>query len=130
MFRPNTVAIERYRYRGTKIPTPWTSADNRITRTSGMNTWRAGCGESRTSGSEGGPEKPTDRKTDRALRSDPYTYVRTWSGFVYVAFIIDVFSRMIVGWQAIRSLRSDLAIDALEMAVFNRNVSGARPLAR
>ncbi len=41
--------------------------------TSGMNTWRAGCGESRTSGSEGGPEKPTRRKTGRALRSDPYT---------------------------------------------------------
>ena len=37
-----------------------------------MNTWRAGCGESRTSGSEGGPEKPTHRKMRRALRSDPY----------------------------------------------------------
>ena len=37
-----------------------------------MNTWRAGCGESRTSGSEGGPEKPTSRKADRALRPDPY----------------------------------------------------------
>ena len=44
-----------------------------ITRTSGMNPWRAGCGESRTSGSEGGPEKPTSRKTGRALRPDPYT---------------------------------------------------------
>ena len=43
-----------------------------VTRISGMNTWRAGCGESRTSGSEGGPEKPTSRKTGRALRSDPY----------------------------------------------------------
>jgi putative transposase len=48
------------------------------------------------------------------------TYVKTHTGWVYVAFIIDVFSRMIVGWQASRSLRSDLAIDALEMAVFNR----------
>jgi IS30 family transposase len=37
-----------------------------------MNTWRAGCGGSRTSGSEGGPEKPTHRKMGRALRSDPY----------------------------------------------------------
>jgi hypothetical protein len=46
--------------------------DDKITRISGMNTWRAGCGESRTSGSEGGPEKPTSRKTGRALRSDPY----------------------------------------------------------
>ena len=42
--------------------------------------------------------------------------MRTWSGFVYVAFIIDVYSRMIVGWQASRSLRTDLALDALEKA--------------
>lgn len=48
------------------------------------------------------------------------TYVKTHSGWVYVAFIVDVFSRMVAGWQASRSLRSDLAIDALEMAVFNR----------
>jgi putative transposase len=44
------------------------------------------------------------------------TYVATWAGFVYVAFVIDAFSRFIVGWQASRSLRTDLALDALEMA--------------
>ena len=44
---------------------------------------------------------------------------------MYVAFIIDVFSRFVVGWQASRSLRSDLALDALEMAVFNRRRAGA-----
>ena len=43
---------------------------------------------------------------------------------MYVAFIIDVFSRMIVGWQVSNSLRSDLAIDALEMAVWNRTRQG------
>ena len=53
------------------------------------------------------------------------TYVKTHTGWVYVAFIIDVFSRFIVGWQASRSLRSDLAIDALEMAVHNRRRQGA-----
>ena len=53
------------------------------------------------------------------------TYVKTHSGWVYVAFIVDVFSRMIVGWKDRRSLRSDLAIDALEMAVFNRRRQGA-----
>jgi putative transposase len=53
------------------------------------------------------------------------TYVKTYSGWVYVAFIVDVFSRMVVGWQASRSLRSDLAIDALEMAVINRRRAGA-----
>ena len=53
------------------------------------------------------------------------TYVKTHSGWVYVAFIIDVFSRFVVGWQASTSLRSDLAIDALEMAVWNRQRDGA-----
>jgi putative transposase len=48
------------------------------------------------------------------------TYVATWSGFVYVAFVIDAFSRFIVGWQAARSLRTDLALDALEMAIWTR----------
>ena len=48
------------------------------------------------------------------------TYVATWTGFVYVAFIIDVFSRMIVGWRVSRSLRSDLALDALEQAIHAR----------
>lgn len=42
------------------------------------------------------------------------TYVATWAGFVYVAFITDVFSRRIVGWRVSKSLRSDLALDALE----------------
>jgi transposase InsO family protein len=48
------------------------------------------------------------------------TYVATWSGFVYVAFVIDAFSRMIVGWRASRSLRTDLALDALEQALYAR----------
>jgi putative transposase len=48
------------------------------------------------------------------------TYVRTFAGWVYVAFIIDVYSRMIVGWQASTRLRSDLALDALEMALWAR----------
>jgi len=52
------------------------------------------------------------------------TYVRTWSGFVYVAFITDVFSRRIVGWQASRSLGTDLALNALEQAIWERNRPG------
>ena len=48
------------------------------------------------------------------------TYVATWSGFVYVALVIDAYSRFIVGWQAARSLRTDLALDALEMAIWSR----------
>ncbi len=52
------------------------------------------------------------------------TYVKTHAGWVYAAFILDVFSRMVVGWQISESLRSDLAIDALEMAVWNRTRIG------
>jgi transposase InsO family protein len=48
------------------------------------------------------------------------TYVPTWSGFVYVAFVIDVFARMIVGWRVSNSLRTDLALDALEQALYSR----------
>jgi putative transposase len=48
------------------------------------------------------------------------TYVSTWSGFVYVAFVIDVFSRFVVGWRVLNSLRTDLALDALEMAIWTR----------
>jgi putative transposase len=48
------------------------------------------------------------------------TYVATWSGFVYVALVIDAFSRFLVGWQVSRSLRTDLALDALEMAIWRR----------
>jgi putative transposase len=48
------------------------------------------------------------------------TYVATWAGFAYVAFVVDVFSRRIVGWRVSSSLRSDLALDALEQALHAR----------
>ena len=48
------------------------------------------------------------------------TYVATWSGFAYVAFVTDVFSRRIVGWRVSSNLRADLALDALEMAIWSR----------
>jgi putative transposase len=48
------------------------------------------------------------------------TYVATWSGFAYTAFVIDVFSRRIVGWRVAATLRAELALDALEMAIWSR----------
>jgi putative transposase len=48
------------------------------------------------------------------------TYVSSWSGFVYVAFVIDVFSRSIIGWRVSNSLHAELALDALEMAIWRR----------
>jgi transposase InsO family protein len=50
-----------------------------------------------------------------------FTYVATWSGFVFVAFVIDVFARMIVGWRVSTSMKSDLVLDALEQAVHARS---------
>ena len=48
------------------------------------------------------------------------TYVATWSGFVYVAFVIDVFSRYIVGWRVLKHMQTDLILDALEQALWCR----------
>ena len=53
------------------------------------------------------------------------TYVRTSAGWVYAAFVLDVHSRMIVGWQVATSLYTDLALDALKMAVWRRTAQGA-----
>jgi len=79
-----------------------------------------------------GSQRPADLVDRRFVATRPnqlwvadLTYVRTWSGFVYVAFIIDVYARVIVGWQASRSLRTDLALDALEQAIWNRTRDGA-----
>lgn len=49
-----------------------------------------------------------------------FSYVATWSGFVYVAFVVDVFARRIVGWRVARSMRTDLVLGALEQALWSR----------
>jgi len=49
-----------------------------------------------------------------------FTYVATWSGFVYVSFVIDVFARRIVGWRVSASMRTDFVLDALEQAICAR----------
>ncbi|MFG3718271.1 DDE-type integrase/transposase/recombinase [Streptomyces massasporeus] len=50
------------------------------------------------------------------------TYVRTWTGWVYVAFALDVFSRTNVGWQVANHMRTELPLDALEMALRRRRI--------
>lgn len=81
------------------------------------------------------PAPETDRPADLVERqftaSAPnqlwvadITYIRTFSGWVYAAFVIDVFSRMVVGWQVATSLYTDLALDALEMAIWRRRHAG------
>lgn len=79
------------------------------------------------------PSKDADRPLDLVKRDftatmpnqlwvADFTYVSTWKGFVYVAFIIDVFSRMIVGWRVARSMTVDLTLDALEQVLWARNI--------
>ena len=71
--------------------------------------------------------RPLDRvnrhfKADRPnqLWVSDFTYVSTWQGFVYVAFVIDVIARRIVGWRVSRSMRTDFVLDALEQALYAR----------
>jgi len=72
---------------------------------------------------------PLDRVQRQFVASRPnelwiadFTYVATWTGFVYVAFVIDVFARCIVGWRVSRSMQTDLVLDALEQAFYARQV--------
>jgi putative transposase len=74
------------------------------------------------------PERPLDRVNRQFQASRPnqlwvadFTYVATWSGFVYVAFVIDVFARRIIGWRVARSMHAELVLDALEQALWSRS---------
>jgi transposase InsO family protein len=75
-------------------------------------------------------ERPLDRVQRQFTASRPnqlwvadFTYVATWAGFVYVAFVIDVFARCIVGWRVSRTMHTDLVLDALEQALHARQAS-------
>ena len=72
-------------------------------------------------------DKPSDLVNRQFVAERPnqlwvadMTYVPTWSGVVYVAFVVDVFSRYIVGWRVKRSMHTDLVLDALEQAIWAR----------
>jgi putative transposase len=65
---------------------------------------------------------------DRLWVAD-FTYVPTWSGMVYVAFVIDAYSRRIVGWRTATSMRTALVLDALEQAIWTRQRGGGSSLA-
>jgi transposase InsO family protein len=85
-----------------------------------------------TTKGDGRLERPLDRVKRQFLASRPnalwvadFTYVASWSGFVYVAFVIDVFARRIIGWRVARSMHAELVLDALEQAVWSRSgISG------
>ena len=85
----------------------------------------------RTTIGDDSANRPLDRvnRQFRATRPNElwvadFTFVATWTGFVYVAFVVDVFARRIIGWRAARSMQTDLVLDALEQALWSR--SGAK----
>ena len=99
----------------------------RLMRGLGLRGVVRGKGHVRTTFSEKADPRPTDLVARRFRAPAPnrlwvadLTYVKTDSGWVYVAFVVDACSRFVVGWQASRSLRTDLALDALEMALWAR----------
>jgi putative transposase len=81
----------------------------------------------RTTIADDGAERPLDRVNRQFQASRPnqlwvadFSYVATWAGFVYVAFVIDVFARRIIGWRVARSMHAELVLDALEQALWSR----------
>ena len=75
----------------------------------------------------GGRAGETDRATSPAPRpGPPYTYVRCWEGVVFFSFVIDAYSRRIVGWQFAGHMRTDLVLDALRMALTRRRAGADR----
>ena len=79
--------------------------------------------ERRTSGSERGHWKPT-AATPHGANALLYPYVPTWAGFLYLAVVLDVFSRRVVGWSMANHLRTNLVLDALDMALTRRRPEG------
>jgi putative transposase len=82
----------------------------------------------RTTFADESAERPLDLVKRQFQASHPnqlwvadFTYVATWAGFVYVAFVIDVFARRIIGWRVARSMQADLVLDALEQALWSRS---------
>jgi transposase InsO family protein len=82
----------------------------------------------RTTIADESAELPLDRVNRQFEATRPnelwvadFTYVATWTGFVYVAFVIDVFARRIIGWRVARSMHAELVLDALEQAIWSRS---------
>lgn len=99
----------------------------RLMRDLGLSGARRGRAFKRTTLADESQNRPADLVERRFVADRPnrlwvadLTYLKTHSGWVFVAFVLDVYSRFIVGWQASTSLRSDLALDALEMAIYSR----------
>lgn len=101
----------------------------RLMRQQGLQGVRRGKAQRTTIAAPQAP-CPLDR-VNRQFRADrpnqlwvsDFTYVSTWQGWVYVAFVIDVFSRRVVGWRQSSSMHTDFVLDALEQAPYDRKPS-------
>jgi transposase InsO family protein len=98
----------------------------RLMRSLGLQGVRRGK-RCRTTIAESSAARPADlvKRQFQAMRPNQlwvadFTYVATWSGFVYTAFVIDVFARRVIGWRVARSMHTDLVLDALEQALWLR----------
>jgi putative transposase len=106
----------------------------RLMRELGLRGVRRG-GPKRTTSGDATAPRPADlvERTFHAERPDrlwvvDLTYIRTWVGFAYLALVIDVFSRRVVGWALATHLRTALALEALEMAIWSRHRHGVADL--
>lgn len=99
----------------------------RLMKDLGIQGVTRGGAKRRTTIADDNLDRPSDRVNRQFVAERPnqlwvadFTFVATWSGFVYVAFVIDVFSRYIVGWRVSRSMQTLLVLDALEQAIWAR----------
>jgi putative transposase len=103
----------------------------RLMREMGLRGVTRGRAWTTTTVADENAERPTDL-VEREFEADrpnrlwvaDFTYVATWLGFVYVAFVIDVFSRFIVGWRVSRTMNTNLTLDALDQALQARKPDG------
>ena len=86
----------------------------------GAKHWTTVCDETLPQPADRVNRQFTANRPNRLWVAD-ISFVATWSGFVYVAFVVDVFARRIVGWRVSGSLRTDLVLDALEQALWSRH---------
>jgi putative transposase len=107
----------------------------RLMRRMGVRGTSRGRAWVRTTQAHAAPDRPADLVERRFTATRPnqlwvadFTYVATWRGFVYVAFVVDVFARRIVGWRVSASLATDFVLDALEQAIWDRCGTGVADL--
>ncbi len=101
----------------------------RLMRELGLQGAVRGGAQVRTTWPDPATANPLDRVNRNFTAQRPnqlwvadFTFVSTWQGFAYVAFIVDVFSRFIVGWRVSRDMKTDFVLDALEQALYARKL--------